>query len=49
MKPLPQATLKPQAKVIEKERSHSGNMLNNLPDIPFNSFKEYGLIVNISE
>ncbi len=25
------------------------NMLNNLPDIPLNSFKEYGLIVKISD
>ncbi|OBQ15706.1 MAG: hypothetical protein AN488_20575 [Anabaena sp. WA113] len=30
MKPLPQATLKPQGKVIEKERSHSGIFLVEL-------------------
>jgi formylglycine-generating enzyme required for sulfatase activity len=29
MKPLPQATLKPQGKVIEKERSHSGIFLGD--------------------
>jgi hypothetical protein len=27
MKPLPQATLKPQNKVVEKEKSHSGIFL----------------------
>ena len=29
MKPLPQATLKPQGKVIEKEKSHSGIFLGD--------------------
>jgi hypothetical protein len=29
MKPLPQATLKPQNKVIDKERSHSGILLGD--------------------
>jgi type IV secretory pathway VirB4 component len=29
MKPLPQATLKPQNKVIEKEKSHSGILLGD--------------------